>query len=163
MPIIGISGKNRDIQTIKKQFKNTNIEIIQISENSIDNIKNIRFDEIILLQDIKIKNKTYEYMNEIIANSKYLIINGDIEITLLKQININKPVKLITFGFNSKATITVSSIKEDKMIVCVQRNIEKIDKKIIETQEKEITMENNNNKLVYNNLIIFIIKEMHNI
>ena len=163
MPIIGISGKNRDIQTIKKQFKNTNIEIIQISENSIDNIKNIRFDEIILLQDIKIKNKTYEYMNEIIANSKYLIINGDIEITLLKQININKPVKLITFGFNSKATITVSSIKEDKMIVCVQRNIEKIDKKIIETQEKEITMENNNNKLLYNNLIIFIIKEMHNI
>ena len=148
MPIIGISGKNRDIQTIKKQFKNTNIEIIQISENSINNIKNIRFDEIILLQDIKIKNKTYEYMNEIIANSKYLIINGDIEITLLKQININKPVKLITFGFNSKATITVSSIKEDKMIVCVQRNIEKIDKKIIETQEKEITMENNNNKLL---------------
>ena len=44
---------------------------------------------------------------------------------------IEKPIKLITLGFNSKSTITISIIKDDKMIECVQRDIEKINGEIV--------------------------------
>ena len=58
--------------------------------------------------------------------------------TLEVSRDIEKPIKIITFGFNTKATITISSVKEEKIIVCLQRYIEKINGEIIDTQEKEI-------------------------
>ena len=48
------------------------------------------------------------------------------------------PVKVVTFGFNSKATISISSVNDEKIIVCLQRNLKKIDNTIIESHEKEI-------------------------
>ena len=102
-------------------------------------------------------------MNEIISKAKFLILNGDIEIKVLKEIKVEKPIKVITFGFNTKATITISSVKEEKIIVCLQRDIEKIDGEIIETQEKEIRISKENNKKIYNKLVIFIVKELHNL
>ena len=99
-------------------------------------------------------------MKEIISNTKYLIINGDVEIEILKYIKIEKPIKLITFGFNSKSTITISSVKDEKIIVCFQRDIEKTNGEILERQEKEIISKGNKN--IYNNLVVFIIKELHN-
>ena len=72
----------------------------------------------------------------------------------------DKPVKVITFGFNSKSTITISSVKDDKIIVCIQREIEKLNGEILESQEKKIIVLNNKN--IYNNLVVFIIKELHN-
>ena len=87
-------------------------------------------------------------------------MNGDIEIELLKKIDIQKPIKLITFGFNSKSTITISSVKDEKIIVCIQRDIEKADGKFLEIQEKEIR--STECKKIYNKLAVFIIKELHN-
>lgn len=163
MPLIGIIAKKRDIQAIKKELQESNIEIIEITKEAIRNVKNIVFEEIIILEDIKLEIEEYKYMNEIISKAKYLIINGDIEIEVLKEINIEKPIKVITFGFNTKATITISSVKEEKIIVCLQRDIEKIDGDIIETQEKEIKISKENNKKIYNKLAVFIIKELHNL
>lgn len=158
MPLVGIVAKKRDIQAIKKQIEN--IEIIGITKESIRNLKNIKFEEIIFLQNINLTEEEYKYMNEIISKTKYLIINGDIEIDILKNIKIEKPIKLITFGFNSKSTITISSVKDEKIIVCIQRNIEKMNGEILENQEKEII--NNEDKKIYNKLVVFIIKELHN-
>ena len=87
-------------------------------------------------------------------------MNGDIEIELLKKIDTQKPIKLITFGFNSKSTITISSVKDEKIIVCIQRDIEKADGKLLEIQEKEIRCREC--KKIYNKLAVFIIKELHN-
>ena len=98
-------------------------------------------------------------MNEIISKVKYLIINGDIEIDALRKIE--KPIRLITFGFNSKSTITISSVKDEKIIVCIQRDIEKLNGEILECQEKQIIIQDN--KKIYNNLAVFIIKELHNL
>ena len=161
MPLVGIIAKKREIEAIKKDTKGKNIEIIEITKESIKNIKNITFEEIIFLQDINIKEDEYKYMNNIITKAKYLIINGDIEINSLKKIEIKRPIKLITFGFNLKSTITISSVKNEKIIVCLQRDIEKLNGDIVECQEKQINTVNN--KKIYSNLVVFIINELHNL
>ena len=45
MPLVGIVAKKKDIQTIRKQIKEKNIEIIEITKESIRNIKNVRHDQ----------------------------------------------------------------------------------------------------------------------
>jgi len=160
MPLVGIIAKKKDIQAIRKEIKEEKIDIFEITKESIKNIKNIRFEEIIFLENINLQQEEYRYMTEIISKTKYLIINGDIDIDILKNIEIEKPIKVITFGFNSKSTITVSSVNDEKIIVCLQRNIQKLNGKILESQEKQIICKDN--KKVYNNLVVFIIKELHN-
>lgn len=163
MPLIGIIAKKRDAHVINKELKERDIKIIEITKESIKNVKNISFEEIIVLEDIKLESKEYKYMNEIMSKTKYLILNGDIKIEILKKINIEKPIKVITFGFNTKATISISSVKEEKVIVCLQRDIEKLDGEVIESQEKEIKLIRENDKKIYNKLVVFIIKELHNL
>jgi len=160
MSLIGIVAKKRDVQAIRKDVKENNVDIIEITKESIENIRNIKFEEIIFLQNINLDEEEYKYMNEIISNSQYLILNGDIEIDILKKVELKRPIKLITFGFNSKSTITISSINDEKIIVCLQRDIEKNNGEILECQEKKIV--GSNNKKIYNNLVVFIIKELHN-
>ena len=163
MPLVGIIAKKRDFQAIKEELQNYNIEFIHINKDSIKNIKNIIFEEIIFLEDINLNSDEYEFMNKIVLKTKYVIVNADIEINILNYIKIDCPIKVITFGFNSKATITISSVKDDKIIVCLQREIEKTDKGIIESQEKEINIIDNSNRKIHNKLVIFIIKELHNL
>lgn len=160
MLFIGLITKKKDVQSIKKDIKEKEIEIIEIKENNIENLKNIKFEEIIFLEDINLKENEYTFMKELIQNSKHLIINTDISINILRKIGIEKPIKIITFGFNSKATITISSVKENKAIIFIQRDIMIAEQKRIETQEKEIKLENN--EKIYNKIVTFIIKELHN-
>lgn len=161
MPLVGIIAKKKEIEAIRKEIKEKNIEIIEITKESIANIKNVKLDEIVFLQNIKLEDSEYKYMNEIISHVQYLILNKDIEIETLKKLELKKPIKLITFGFNSKATITVSSVTEDKIIICLQRDIKKLNGEILEYQEKEIL--GKNSKKIYNTIAIFIIKELHNL
>ena len=160
MPLIGIVAKKKDIQVIKNGLKESNVEIIEITKQCVKNLKNITFEEVIFLEDISLNSDEYKYMNEIISKAKYIIFNSDIEMKILKQKEIQKPIKFITFGFNSKSTITISSVKDEKVIVCIQRDIVKINGMLLEIQEKEIFSKNT--KKIYNNLVVFIIKELHN-
>lgn len=163
MSLIGIVANKKDIQAIKKKIFVYNCDIIEINKQSINNLKNIQFDEIIFLKDIILQDSEYKFMKNIISKAQYLIINVDIGMDIFNKIKIEKPIKLITFGFNSKATITISSIKEEKIIVCLQRDIQRFDNKIIETQEKEIKINKGKDKKIYNELVVFIIKELHNL
>ena len=119
MLFIGLIAKKKDVQSIRKDIKEKEIEIIEIKENNIENLKNIKFEEIIFLDDINLKENEYIFLKELIQNSKHLIINTDISINILRKIGIEKPIKIITFGFNSKATITISSVKENKAIIFI--------------------------------------------
>ena len=160
MLFIGLIAKKKDVQSIRKDIKEKEIQIIELKENNIENLKNIKFEEIIFLDDINLKENEYIFLKELIQNSKHLIINTDISISILRKIGIEKPIKIITFGFNSKATITISSIKENKVMIFIQRDIMIAEQKRIETQEKEIKLENN--EKIYNKIVTFIIKELHN-
>ena len=163
MRLVGIIAKKKDISMIRKELQDKNIKIIEITKESIKNIKNIKLEEIILLEEIKFNEEEYKYMNKLIQNSKYLILNGDIESEILQKIQIEHPIKIVTFGFNSKTTITISSINEEKIIVCIQRELESLNGKKIESQEKEIYLDEKKNKKIYNNLVVFIIKELNNL
>ena len=160
MSLIGIIANRREIQAISKEVKE-DVEIIEITRQSIKNIRNIKFEEIIFLKNINLDKEEYKYMNEIISNTQYLILNSDIKIEILKKISLNKPIKLITFGFNSKSTITISSVSDEKIIVCIQRDLQNIKGDLIETQEKELIRLARKN--IYNHLVVFIIKELHNL
>lgn len=161
MPLIGIIAKKNDVEEIKRELKKDNIEIFKITKESIKNIRNIKFEEIIIMKNINFEKEEYKLISEIISKAQYLILNEDIDIDILSKINIQNPIKLVTFGFNSKSTITISSVTDENIVVCIQRDIEKVNKEMIECQEKQIQVKNT--KKIYNNLVIFIIKELHNL
>ncbi len=121
MIFIGIVTDTKSENYIKKIQNNNDIfnkyHIIFIKEKSIENIKNIKFETIIINREFNAEDS----LNKLIAKAEYLIINEDIDvaISLLNDVNSN----IITYGFNSKSTITMSSVTEDSIQICVQRNI----------------------------------------
>ena len=42
MPLVGIIAKKKDIQAIRKELQNKEIEFIEITQKSVKNIKNIK-------------------------------------------------------------------------------------------------------------------------
>ena len=149
MPLIGIVARKKDIKDIKRKL-GENYELIELNSESIKNLKNIKFDEIIYNKDINLTEEEYKFMREIINKTKYILINSDEKIL----------IKIITFGFNSKSTIMISSVKENYIIISVQREIEKLNGDIIENQEKKIEIEQNKKSSIYNEIINFLIKEL---
>lgn len=119
-----------------------NKEVIILREDTVKNFKNIKFETIIIMSNNKNTFLNEAKLNEknvikgIIASAKYLVVNADEEINLnlLQEIS----GKVITYGFNSKSTITASSVKEDSILLCVQRNIQNIAGNNIELQEFNI-------------------------
>ena len=140
MAFIGIIADSKYEMQIKRVLEsklnsqNKEHTIIAINDKSINNIKNIRF-ETILVMDLSKVEASSESLNELLKNVKYLAINADME-SSLEVVN-NKELNIITFGFNSKATIIASSVEEN-FIISVQRKIVDINKKTIEPQEIEI-------------------------
>lgn len=135
---IGIIAESKNEMQIKRILDNNlnsiNKEhtIIVINNKSIDNIKNVRFETILVITLKEIVNKN-NVINELLKNTKYLIINSDMAYESLELIN-NMKLNVITFGFNQKATITASSV-EDNLMMCLQRRIIDINKNILEPQE----------------------------
>ena len=158
MPFVGIVSKENDSNFIKnaisKNSKENNFEIININKKSIENIKNVKFDILVICENIeKILNNSL-YLEEIIKKADYIIVNSDVKenLSILKNVETN----IVTYGFNAKATITISSIKEEKTMVCIQRKINGINN-IIEEQDFNIEIEKNNVNKLYNVLVIFTI------
>ena len=111
--------------------------VLFIKEKSIENIKNIKFETIVI--DRKFESE--ETLKKIVENATYLIVNSDIEDNLELLENVKATV--ITYGFNSKATITASSVTEEEILICLQRSIEIKNGKIVEPQEISIKLEKN--------------------
>ena len=134
MSLIGIIAKKKDIKEIKNNLDIV-YEVIEINNKSIENLKNIKFEQIIINKDLALNKQEEEYIKKLINTTKYIIINADINIQILNNIEIDKPLKIITYGFNSKSTISISSVKEDYIILSIQREIEKLNNEKIENQE----------------------------
>ncbi len=135
MSLIGIYTQSANEPYLKQKLTAMLPEnqIFFLKENSIQNLTNIKFS-IILIGKKMSKNNTE--FKAIIEKSDYLIFNTDIKenMELLENLTLN----LITYGFNSKATITTSSVEEQKMLICLQRGIKNLQGGIIEPQEIEI-------------------------
>lgn len=135
MSLIGILTENNNKNYLKQQLKSVINEeqLLFFNENCIENLKNITFETVLIGKEIK---KHQNELRMIAQKADNLIFNTDItnNLNLLDDLNL----KLITYGFNSKATITTSSVDENRIMVCLQRNVQNIKGKIVEAQEIEI-------------------------
>jgi len=136
MPFIGVIADENNENFIRREIVDKlnlrESNVLFIKEKSIENIKNIKFETIILAR----KFKNMEILKKILANAKYLIINTDIikNIEVFKELNL----EIITFGFNLKSIVTASSVEEDSCLICIGKDIKTIKKRTIEPQEIRI-------------------------
>jgi len=143
MPFIGIISEENTENCIRREILEKlqlmESNVLFIKEKSIENIKNIKFETIIIAREFK----KQETLKKLIKNVKYLIINSDIENNLNLLENLNTSV--ITYGFNTKATITASSVEKDEMLLCIQRTLQDKNGNNIEPQEIKIPINENVN------------------
>ena len=160
MSIIGIIAKEKRVNQIKKQIQkeNLNIEFVCINNKSIKNLRNIKF-EIFIIEDSLMKlQENKEYIKDIMKKAKYILLNSDINISEenLKDVEL----KILTYGLKQKSTITISSIKQEKILISIQRAFKNLNEKIIEQKEVPVELDINSDKNMYNLLIKLAIMEL---
>lgn len=134
--IISVKDYNKIESELYKKLNEKNYSIININNQTIYNVKNVNFDVILIINGNTILTSNNEILKKIINNSKYLVINADIEndLKILEEIKTN----VISYGFNLKNTITASSINDESILVGIQRNIKTIKGNLIEQQDKKV-------------------------
>ena len=184
MPFIGVVAKESDSNFIKKEVlrnaEKNKFDIININRQNIENIKNIKFDTVVINDDFIDFLNTSKYLEDIVKNSKFLVLNSDIlnKVNLpieqarklddffyeVKNVNLqcvgeleNNEAKVITYGLNQKAAITMSSIKSENILICVQKRFKNYYGKIVEEQEVNVEITKNNLKKISNSMAIFTI------
>ena len=139
MAFIGIITNEKNILNMTKFLKKTfdMKDIIFISNNNIEKFQNMKFETVVVDKEIKNVNQ----LKSIISNSRYLILNADIKIdsAILEDMNL----MVITYGFQNKATFTVSSVSENNIIICLQRIMKTAQNGKYEPQEIDIKIEQN--------------------
>lgn len=163
MCFIGIIADKKEYNFIEKQVleqnKNDELKLININSKNISNMKNIKFETIVICNNIENMSDKYEFIDAILKKAQYLIINYDINAD--KDFFKNNKLKIITYGLNQKSTVTISSVSENGVLICIQRNIEDIYGHIIEVQEDAIDIINISNKNLYSLLAGYIIKKLY--
>ncbi len=142
MSLIGVLTKSKQESYLKQKLEKVipKEQIFFLKESSLENLKNIKFQTVLIGEKV-IKSK--KQVRQMVKSAQYVIFNTDIQenLDLLEDLSF----KLITYGFNSKATITTSSIEENKIMVCIQRNIQNVQGKVVEPQELKLELEHNEN------------------
>lgn len=123
MSFIGIICTPKQERYIKQKLNNSisSSNIILLKEENIDNFKNITFETIAVFSNKSNTFEKKEVILKIIQKAKYIIINADEEITIegLESIKAN----IISYGFNTKSIVTASSVDDDSMLICLQKEI----------------------------------------
>lgn len=137
MSFIGIIADEKNENYIEKSLlkylENNEHTILFIDSENIDNIKNVKFQTILIIDEIKRQIDDIQMLKSILENTKQVIMNADIEDNLEVLENLN--ISVITYGFNLKSTIIASSVTEEEMLICIQRKIKTIKDKMIDPQE----------------------------
>ena len=156
MTFIGIITDQKSENDISKLLGNNNFfienNVIFIKEKNIDNIKNVHFDTVVI-------NRRFEKsdeLNKLLENTKNVIVNMDTNIDN-KELNIVNS-NLITYGFNSKSSITISSVTDDDVLIYLQRNIYN---NYGEIEVQEIKIENNPNYSIYDLIVVLTLFLMY--
>ncbi|MCL2592267.1 MAG: hypothetical protein FWD82_02760 [Defluviitaleaceae bacterium] len=87
----------------------------------------------------------------LISENGMIILNADTPVKY--NLSLNRPIPLITYGFNPKSSVTASSVSEYGVQCCIQREIKDFYGNIIEPQEFYISPLGKN-KNVYNLLSV---------
>ena len=155
MYFVGIitSDKSRKYinSIVKNQIKSEKFRIIFITEKNAENMKNIRFDTIVINKEVK----WLDFIRDNLKNVN-LVLNSDLKIDYnqIKESNL----RIINYGFNSKATITLSSNTDDSVQICIQRNI--INKKE-NIEQQEISLIKSQSSDIYDIMLLITILLMY--
>lgn len=162
MSFIGIISNKKSFDNIKNEIikLQDNISLIHINLKSITNIKNIKFEIIIIDDKIKKFDNYEESLKKICGKSKYVIINSDINRefeNLIGESNV-----IITYGLNRKAIITISSISDTDILIYRQKTFENKYRKQEEIEERRIKIKEKNRLKVYEILAVYTIFSIYN-
>lgn len=150
MAFVGIVCETKYENQIRlKLEKELEKNIIILTQENIENFKNVTFEMIAVFSNHNVMEKKKEVLKSIIEKTKYLIMNAD-EFINLELMN-NLDLQVITYGFNSKSTVTASSVKEEEIFICIQREIKNIQNKKIELQDilvKNVSKNTNTNIII---------------
>lgn len=162
MSFIGVIANRKTSETIQKkvteEIKDETIHFVPINLRSIENIKNIKFETIIIEDNLEKFQKNKEVLKKIFENTPYVMINTD------KNPNYEEMPKIehqITYGLNRKAMVTVSSISETDILVYWQRTLQNREGKQIEIEERRINKENKGPLKTYEILIIYTLLKIY--
>ncbi|MBR3002000.1 MAG: hypothetical protein IKF38_00265 [Clostridia bacterium] len=163
MYFIGIISERQIYETLEKnlqKFDNKNqITLVNINNKSIENLKNVKFDAIVIGDTIEKLKEKVEKLEKMCDNLEYLVINADIKIK--NNILPNIKATIITYGGNHKATITFSSVREDTILISVQRSFFNKKGKLIEVGDYSGSLNKEDRTNLYEILAEFIIKKLY--
>ena len=101
MSFIGVVSDSKCFDIIKEKIKENDKEnqfnLIHINSKSIDNIKNIRFEVLVVNCELEELKDYQSNLEKIYSNAKYLILNTDIN---KEEFEPNKHIQIITYGLN---------------------------------------------------------------
>ena len=137
-----IDSRAKNLKEYLYELKNTEIKIVIIKYYPEIDLKDI-FIDLYVFENADIENtknisETFAKIVKHSSKNSYLIINSDLInelFTLPKSSHI-----ILDYGLNMRATITASSITDEKFFCCVQRNIMTIEGLLIEPQEFAVTI-----------------------
>lgn len=152
--IITDKNSENNIKNIMRDKLKEN-EIIFLNNENLENFRNVKFDSIVVNENID-----DEYvLDKILKKSKYILWNSDIHCKSDKIQGICSNV--ITYGYNSKATVTISSATEENYMIFIQENIYGNNKL---AGMQEIKFEKNKKNInAYDGMIITIIDLIYGI
>lgn len=165
MSFIGIIANSKNFEGIKQSLCYKSMErpyqIIHINAKSIENIKNVKFDIVVITCPLENILEQKNIIEKWCLEAKYVILNADIAIPLkfLEQ----EKITVITYGLNQKSTVTISSIQEEKVLIALQRNFANLGGEEIEMGEREILIDENTklspHDILVNSIISLIYSE----
>ena len=126
---------------------------------SIENVKNIKFETIIIEDNLDKFKKNKETLEKIWENTEYILINTDKN---PKQQKIEESIKKITYGLNQKAVVTISSVSDTDILIYWQKDLFNKEGKKIEIEERRIKKRENNMLKLYEIIIIYTFFKIYN-
>lgn len=152
--IITDKNSENNIKNIMQNRLRPDSQMIFLNEDNLGNFKNVKFDSVVINHEVK-ENQT---LNKILEKSKYILWNSDIHYKNDKLKNVCS--RVITYGYNSNATVTISSATEENYMIFVQETIETLNDN--EGIQEIIFEKSRNNIDAYDGMIITIMNLIYN-
>lgn len=162
MSFIGILSENKSFENIKAKVmevaSQNKFNSILINQKSIENMKNIKFDVVVIDSDWNKLEGQKEILKQIAKKSNYILINTDVN----KITNEFEKEKVITYGLNQRAIVTISSITDSDILIYVQKHIKTKQNKVLEIEEKRLKINEKCKLKTYEILILYTIFLLYN-